>query len=177
MSEGVGEAAGNEGSEAGEEVDRRGRIEFVRVLLAGGSCALELGRVERLVADPEITRVPRSSPVIAGITAVGGDIAPVVDGRTLLGPSSRAPDDAPTLLLLDRGDGTRAAGLLVDEVAGIETYHVDRVTPVAGSGDRQPWVDREWCRAVVAPDADGRPIGVLDPRTVLETAAERSHSP
>lgn len=171
MSEGVGEAADD--GDAG----RRDRIEFVRVLVAGEPCVLELGRVERLVADPEMTRVPRSSPVVAGVTAVGSDIAPVVEGRTLLGPSSRAPEDTPTLLLLDRDDGARTAGLLVDEVVGIETVHVDRVTPVDGRRDPQPGIDRRWCRAVVTPETGDRPMGVLDVRTVLEAAAERSHSP
>ena len=173
MSEGMGTA-----SEDGDgEVGRRSRIEFVRVLMAGESCVLELGRVERLVVDPEITRVPRSSPVIAGVTAAGSDIAPVVEGRTLLDLPPRPPEEAPTLLLLDREDADRAAGLLVDEVVGIETHDVDRVTPIAESGDWEPGVDRRWYLAVVTPDADDRPMGVLDLRTVLEAAAERSHSP
>lgn len=171
MSEGVGEAADD------GDVGRRSRIEFVRVRMADEPCVLELGRVERLVSDVEITRVPRSSPVIAGVTAVGSDIAPVVDGRTLLGLPLRPPEEAPTLLLVERDGGARAAGILVDDVVGIETHHVDRVLPADGSGDWQPGIDRRWYRAVVAPDDGGRRTGVLDLRTVLEDAAERSHSP
>jgi chemotaxis signal transduction protein len=175
MSEGVGAAP--EDGDVNGDVGRRSRIEFVRVLMAGESCVLELGRVERLVVDPEIARVPRSSPVIAGVTAAGGDIAPVVEGRTLLGLPARPPEEAPTLLLLDREDADRAAGLLVDEVVGIETHDVGRVTPIAESGDWEPGVDRRWYLAVVTRDTDDRPTGVLDLRTVLEAAAERSHSP
>jgi len=103
MSEGVGEAA-RDGN-----IGRRSRIEFVRVRMADETCVLELGRVERLVSDAEMTRVPRSSSVIAGVTAVGSDVAPVVDGRTLLGLPLRSPEEAPTLLLIERDGGARPA--------------------------------------------------------------------
>lgn len=175
MSEGMGKSS--EEGEGEGEVGRRARVEFVRVLMDGAACVLELGRVERLVSDPEITRVPRSSPVVAGITAVGSDIAPVAEGRTLLGLSPRSPVETPMLVLLDRDDGGRAAGLLVDEVVGIETHHIDSVAPVEEGEDPESGIDRRWFRAVVSPDADRSTVGVLDVGAVLEAAADRSHSP
>lgn len=175
-----GEAEGTEETgESGESADaasvtRRDRIEFVRVRVGADPCVLELGRVERVMADAEITRVPRSSPAIAGVTAVASDIAPVVSGRVLLGHASESAGEASTLLVLDRGGDARATCLLVDEVVGIETHHVDRVAPAGGSADWRPEVDRRWCRAVVSPEGDDRPVGVLDLRAVLEAAADRS---
>lgn len=181
--EGTGETgATGETGDAGESPDaasvtRQDRIEFVRVRVGTEPCALELGRVERVVTDAEITRVPRSSPAIVGVTAVASDIAPVVSGRVLLGLASGAAEGTPTLLVLDRGGDARAACLLVDEVVGIETHHVDRVAPADGGADWRPDVDRRWCRAVVSPEGDDRPVCVLDLRAVMEAAAERSYTP
>ena len=170
----TGEAGGTSDAAA---VTREDRIEFVRVRVGEVPFALELGRVERVVTAPEITRVPRSSPAVAGVTALASDIAPVIAAGTLLGIPSGSTALASKLLVLDRGGNARAVGLLVEEVVGIETHRVDRVAPVDEDADRQPEVGRQWCRAVVSPEAEDRPVGVLDVRTVLEAAAERSYSP
>lgn len=171
MSEGTGNEA------VGTATARQDRIEFVRVHLGDVAYLLELGRVKRLVDDPTTTRVPRSPPAVVGVTAVGGDVVPVVEGRTVFGLSTRSPDRPPKLLVLDQVGDTRRAGLLVDEVIDIDTYHVDRVEPVAECQDWQPRVGREWFRAVVElPDSDDRSVGVLDLRTVVETAAERANT-
>lgn len=164
------------GGETGAAPDlRRARIDFVRVRLNSATYALELGRVERVLSEPELTRVPRSPAAIAGVAAVRNDIVSVVEGRTVLGLEPRPAEFAPKLLVLDRGRDEPTAGLLVDDVVGIDTHHVESIAPVAERENWRPEVGRSWFRAVV--DADDRSMGVLDVSAVLAAATDSSHLP
>src|SRR6056297_3048183 len=99
--------------------NRREWVEFVRFPLGDHAYGLELGRVERIVADPDVTPVPQTGRAIAGVTNLGSELPVVVDARALLGLTARPDDADATLVVLDRGDA-RPTGLLVDEVAGID---------------------------------------------------------
>lgn len=137
-------------AEAGDE--RRNWVEFVRVRL-GDDYALELGRVERILRDPDVTPVPGTGEGIAGVTNLGSQIPVVVDARALLGLPDRSPDTETVLLLLDR-DEARPSGLLVDGVEGIEAHHVEELRTPAACDDWNPAVESQWFRAVVA-ESDG----------------------
>ena len=128
--------------------DRRDWVEFARFCLGERDYALELGRVERILRDPEVTPVPGTGPGIAGVTNLGSQIPVVVDARALVGLPDRAADAESVLLLLDRGDA-RPSGLLVDDVVGIESHHVDDVRPPDECDDWEPAVGRRWFRAAV----------------------------
>lgn len=77
--------------------------------------AVELSSVHEIVIPPPITKVPRSSPAIVGVCSVRGELATVVDLRTILsiGPCD---DTSKARVLLARVGGTELIGLLVDEV-------------------------------------------------------------
>ncbi|UPV99479.1 chemotaxis protein CheW [Halorussus gelatinilyticus] len=153
--------------------DRREWVEFVRFPLGDHAYGLELGRVEQIVPDPDVTPVPQTGPAIAGVTNLGSEIPVVVDARALLGLTP-GPDDAePTLLVLDRDDD-RPTGLLVEAVTGIDAHHVDTVAaPHEAAWD--PPVGRRWFRAVVEDsERADRPIGVLDLDVVVDNARDQS---
>lgn len=153
--------------------NRREWVEFVRFPLDGDTYGLELGRVERILRDPDVTPVPQTGPAVAGVTNLGSEIPVVVDARALLGlPAGPAGAEA-TLLVLDRDDA-RPTGLLVDEVAGIDAHHVDAVA-VPREAEWDPPVGRRWFRAVVEPsERTDEPIGVLDLDAVVANAREQS---
>jgi purine-binding chemotaxis protein CheW len=77
--------------------------------------AVELGSVHEIVIPPPITMVPRSPPAIVGVCSVRGELATVVDLRTVLsmGPQE---DKSKTRVLLARVGASELVGLLVDEV-------------------------------------------------------------
>jgi chemotaxis signal transduction protein len=153
--------------------DRREWVEFVRFPLGDHAYGLELGRVEQILSDPDVTPVPQTGPAIAGVTNLGSEIPVVVDARALLGLGAESPAGKPTLLLLDRGDA-RPTGLLVDEVAGIDAHHVDTVS-VPHEAAWDPPVGRRWFRAVVeASERTGRPIGVFDLDVLVANARDQS---
>ncbi|MFC4548825.1 MULTISPECIES: chemotaxis protein CheW [Halorussus] len=153
--------------------DRRDWVEFVRFALGEERYGLELGRVKRILPDPTVTPVPQSGPAIAGVTSLGSEIPVVVDGRPLLGLPARSPDDESVLLVLDRRTG-QPTGLLVDEVAGIDPYHVDDVRPPADAESWEPSVDRRWFRAVVDDPTGGDALGVFDADALVANARDAS---
>lgn len=154
--------------------DRREWVEFVDFNLGSEAYALELGRVERILADPSVTEVPQTGRAIAGVTNLGSEIPVVVEGRALLELPERPPAAEPTFLLLDRDDA-RPTGLLVDEVVGIEARHVDTVAPPGAVEDWSLPVGPRWFRAVVDdPDRAGQPIGVFDLDAVVREARGQS---
>ncbi|UPV73435.1 chemotaxis protein CheW [Halorussus limi] len=153
--------------------NRREWVEFVRFPLGGRAYGLELGRVEQIVSDPDVTPVPQTGPAIAGVTNLGSELPVVVDAGALLGLADGAPADEATLLLLDRGDA-RPTGLLVEEVTGIDAHHVDTVA-VPHEAAWDPPVGRRWFRAVVeASERTDEPIGVLDLDVLVANARDQS---
>jgi chemotaxis signal transduction protein len=147
-------------SPSADDDDRRDWVEFVRFPLGEREYGLELGRVGRILRDPDVTAVPGTDPTIAGVTNLGSEIPVVVDGRALLDLPARSPDSETVLLLLDR-DEARPSGLLVDDVTGIEAHHVgDLRRP--GDCDWDPPVGTRWFRAVAVGAAGERASGDED---------------
>jgi chemotaxis signal transduction protein len=175
-------------------------VEFVVFRIGGRRYAVELGRVGQVVRRPNVTRVPRTPPLLLGVTDVGGDVTAVVDGHRLLG-GGRDRDGVPALVLFERERTGQSAGVYVDHVEGIQAVDVDEIHPVdavtgpgsddepgspasrdpdaepgtadAETGDPPPeWepADPSLFRAVLVDDCA---VGVLDPERVAEAAATR----
>ena len=68
----------------------------------------------------ELTRVPRASAAIAGVTDLRGEITAVIDPHVHF-PDSGGPTDEPALLVCDRPTDEQPAAISVDEVIGVET--------------------------------------------------------
>ena len=82
---------------------------------------VEIGRVQEVIRDPQITPVPGSPAAISGLTNLRGQIVTAVSLRTIFGLPEQPPGSATTMLIL--ADGGEPVGLLVD-TAG-EVVEVD----------------------------------------------------
>jgi purine-binding chemotaxis protein CheW len=143
-------------------------VEFVRFQLGGASYAVELGAVAQLVRNPELTRVPRTPPLVAGVTGVAGDVTAVVEGRVLVEAPARDPAADTALLLFDRQATGQTSGLLVDVVDRVATLPVDRIRPPADG--ELPETDRRLVKAVF--ESESGTTRVIDPERVVAVASE-----
>lgn len=85
--------------------------------VAGRLFAMELDRLEEIVADLAVTPVPRTPPFFLGLVNLRGGVIPLLDARSRLGcPAGR--DEAGQCFVLVRADN-RVLGLAVDRVRGI----------------------------------------------------------
>jgi purine-binding chemotaxis protein CheW len=75
-----------------------------------------------------ITPVPCTPPFVLGIVSVRGDIVTVLDLGTMLGLKA-APESAETYALLLLGLPGVRAGLVVDEIVGVEHFGLDTLQP------------------------------------------------
>lgn len=149
--------------------------------------AVEAGYVARVVEEFALTRIPRTSDLVAGMSELDGEATVVVDvGRALGASRSGEPSATRRVVKLHR-EGGGAAGLLVDGVVGFETVDVDEIEPVERPGDGTPATDADdaprdadetrdaatWVRATVAPNDSTRPnpVGVLDLPFLLQRVA------
>jgi purine-binding chemotaxis protein CheW len=147
-------------------------VEFVRFQLADRSYAVELGAVAQLVRNPELTRVPRTPSLVAGVTGVAGDVTAVVEGRVLVDSAARDPTADAALLLFDREVIGQTSGLLVDVVDRVVTLPVDCIRPPA-EGDLSE-TDRRLVKAVI--ESESGTIRVIDPERVVAVAGEELQS-
>lgn len=146
------------------------RLELLVVTVGGHRCALELGRVLQVVDYPRVTHVPGTPAAVDGVASVGGEVAAVLDARTLFGLSG---SDDPSFALLDRRADAQAVGVVACHVDTVEQHPVAAFTPPAEFDDGGDWpfpVDARWVRAVLTVDAD-EPIPVLDVDALVAAVA------
>lgn len=108
--------AGRPGREsAGQAGDACGKMLVFEV--AERLFAMELDRLEEIVADLAVTPVPRTPPFFLGLANLRGGVIPLLDARGRLGcPPGR--DGSGQIVVLARADN-RVLGLAVDRVRGI----------------------------------------------------------
>lgn len=88
--------------------------------------------VREVVGPPPTTRVPNAQPWLAGLANVRGELLAVVDLGTFFGLPPPADPRGRRLLVLN--SRSRAAGLLVDEIAGYRQF---------GAGDQHNALKRD----------------------------------
>ena len=84
--------------------------------IAGGHYGIELARVQEVLRPLPVTRLPLSTPAIAGLINLRGRIVTVVDTRTVLG-AGRSGSPAAGLLVVRGGECPVA--LLVDAIGDV----------------------------------------------------------
>jgi purine-binding chemotaxis protein CheW len=85
--------------------------------LDGGLFGIEVEKVQEVVRNVEMTRVPLAPPVVGGLINLRGRIVTAIDLRIRLGLNPRPPDQLPRNIVLE-GDGGPVS-LLVDEMSGV----------------------------------------------------------
>ena len=178
-------------------------VDFLAFGLADRRYAIEIGRVRHVQRHPTVTRVPRSSSVIAGVTTIDGELTVAVDLAVILGYEESAVTGSDRALVILEQDVTPdTVGLLVQTVGGIDRRAIEGVSPVegvtpgddkaggdagsgdAGSGDANSdesgsdeddeRTDARWFRAVLEPtETDENPVPVLDVTGIVAEVAAR----
>ncbi|WP_255191900.1 chemotaxis protein CheW [Natronobeatus ordinarius] len=107
---------GDDGDDEQEEYER-----FVFVELGDHRLALAVDDVKSITDPPtDVTRVPRSSRAIEGVTDLRGVITAVIDLRLHFPTTERTPDDQRLVVFETRADQQPAA-VRVDDVLGVES--------------------------------------------------------
>jgi purine-binding chemotaxis protein CheW len=78
---------------------------------------VEVQRVQEVLREQEMTRVPLSSPVVNGLINLRGQIVTAIDLRRRLELRERTGDRAPMNVVVRTDDG--AVSLLVDEIGDV----------------------------------------------------------
>ena len=85
--------------------------------------AIEIAHIQEIVKVPVLTRVPRTRPMVLGITSLRGIIVPVIETRQLLKVPSAEISRQSRILVLRAGD--RPLGLLVDRITQVLRLEAD----------------------------------------------------
>ena len=93
------------------------RLQYCTFVLGDLYLGIEVTRVQEVIRDQAVTRVPLTSSVIGGLMNLRGEIVTTIDLRRRLGLGSRDADVAPMHVVIRRDDGT--VSLVVDEIGDV----------------------------------------------------------
>jgi purine-binding chemotaxis protein CheW len=125
--------------------------------------AFAIATVTEILRMVAITEVPESPEWLTGVINLRGRTVPVIDLRTRLGLSRRAPRRDTAILVVECA--ARPVGFIADEVVEIvalPTASVDSVDELAGETHPVSAVARQEERLIVILDPDRLADGALD---------------
>lgn len=104
--------------------------------LAGETYGIEILRVQEIVGLLPLTRVPKLPASIAGVVNLRGRIVPVIDLREAFELPAYERDDRVCIIIVrtESAEGSRASGLIVDEVSDVVEFKDDEVEPTPEFG-------------------------------------------
>src|SRR5439155_869714 len=91
--------------------------QFCTFLVRGMLFGLEVTRIQEVIRYQPLTAVPLTSPVIAGLINLRGQIVTAIDLRIRLGLPPREPDERPLNVVVRTADGP--VSLLVDDIGDV----------------------------------------------------------
>ena len=91
--------------------------QFCTFYVRGMFLGLEVTCIQEVIRAQPLTVVPLTSPVIAGLMNLRGQIVTAIDLRHRLGLPPRDPDERPINVVVRTPDG--AVSLLVDEIGDV----------------------------------------------------------
>ena len=154
------------------------RQQFVVFSLAGTAYAASIDNITQTDRVPQITPVPNVPEWVLGVTNLRGDILSIVDLRSFLGLDPAPGLASARMLVAQAGKGALAAGLVVDQVAGIrylETQHIR--LPAAQIEDRIAPYLRGVYEQAASSTTDERLLAVLDFESLLLSPEMRQFEP
>lgn len=96
---------------------------YVGDLLLG----IDICKVQEINRQLDVTPVPNSPEYVRGVINLRGEVATVIDLRTILGlPAGEETRNTRNLIVHSQGE---AIGLWVDKISDILTIHEDEITP------------------------------------------------
>ncbi len=126
-------------AEAVAETGDEQRVEVLAVRLGQEQYAIELRVLHSVEPARGLTRVPCTSPTVAGVQNVRGEVITVLDLARVLGLAGASSSAREYVLVADAA-GARV-GLLVDAVLGVQSFELDRLAP--------PLSEREFVRGIL----------------------------
>jgi purine-binding chemotaxis protein CheW len=90
----------------------------IAVSIGGALYGLPLKDVKEVVASRPLTRVFHATPALSGVMSLRGEVLPVIDLARLLG-AEPGGEDPRIVVVRDRTDAQRRAGLLVGALGGV----------------------------------------------------------
>lgn len=112
--------------DTGNDIERTPYLKFA---LGGGLFGITFQWLEEVMPVADITRVPCTPPVIAGVTNYRGELLPVIDLKNLIfGDISEASGLTAARVLVVKNGG-RQLGLLVESIEDNDDYSPDEFAP------------------------------------------------
>lgn len=134
---------------------------YVTFRLDGATWGVPLGDVQEITRVPEVVRVPRSPPSLAGLANLRGAVLPVASLRRLMRLADAPPSAAARMVVLDRGF---PVGFMVDGAASLVNVAASRIEPPSAVGSD---IDPALLQGAFA-DVDGTgTTRILDPDALL----------
>jgi purine-binding chemotaxis protein CheW len=102
-------------------------LQFATFYVGHMLLGVDIRVVQEINRQSEITQVPHAPDYVRGVINLRGDVATIVDLRSILGlPPSEASRQTRNLIVHHRGE---AIGLLVDQISDILTLREDEISP------------------------------------------------
>jgi purine-binding chemotaxis protein CheW len=102
-------------------------LQFATFYVGHMLLGVDIRVVQEINRQSEITQVPHAPDYVRGVINLRGDVATIVDLRTILGlPPSEASRQTRNLIVHHQGE---AIGLLVDQISDILTLRDDEINP------------------------------------------------
>jgi purine-binding chemotaxis protein CheW len=134
---------------------------YVTFRLDGATWGVPLGDVREITRLPDVVRVPRSPPSLAGLANLRGAVLPVASLRRLMRLADAPPSAAARVVVLDRGF---PVGFMVDGATSLVNVAASRIEPPGAVGSD---IDPTLLQGAFA-DVDGSgTTRILDPDALL----------
>lgn len=118
------------------EGDSSDVLQLVTFRLGNEEFSVDILKVQEIIRDMELTRVPRAPDFVEGVINLRGRVIPVIDLRNRFGFESCDKTSETRIIVIDVND--RTVGLRVDGVSEVLRLPADTVEPapslVTGSG-------------------------------------------
>lgn len=103
--------------------------QFLTFTLAGEQYAVDVAQVREVLAEMELTRIPRMPEYLKGVINIRGSVVPVVDLRTKFGlpEGERTVDTSVIVMDVESAAGSITVGCLADSVQEVVDISVDEV--------------------------------------------------
>jgi purine-binding chemotaxis protein CheW len=112
---------------AAERLGTTAELQFATFYVGHMLLGVDIKVVQEINRQSEITQVPHAPEYVRGVINLRGEVATVVDLRTILGlPKSNSNQQTRNLIVHHQGE---AIGLLVDQISDILTLRDDEINP------------------------------------------------
>lgn len=111
----------------GAQEDAVSELQFATFYVGDLLLGIDIHQVQEINRQLTVTEVPHSKDYVRGVINLRGDVATVIDLRTILGlPSAEKTRDSRNLVVNSQGE---SIGFWVDRISDIHTLRSDEISP------------------------------------------------